>query len=126
MCIVAGGNQVVVVSTLLVEGAKLNQSVAHHIGIGSQPCLHLLHGIGGHLVPVFLMTIHHFQLAAILTGHGGSHFQIFLARAVPLLFLLGTYLDIEAVRLQSKSCKLVHYHTAIHATRQEHSDAFIL
>ena len=53
------GNEVVVVTHLLVEGTKLNEPIAHHIGIGGETCLHLLHRVASHLVPVFLMAVYY-------------------------------------------------------------------
>ena len=72
------GNEIVVMATFLIEGTELNQSVAHHIGIRRQTRTHLLHRIGRHLIPVFLMTVDDFQLTAILMRHRRRHLQILL------------------------------------------------
>ena len=92
------GDEVVVVTHLLIEGTKLNQAVAHHVRIRRKTSLHLLHRITGYLVPIFMMTVNHLQLAPILSSHSRSHLQVLLRRAVPLLFLLRTNLDVEAIR----------------------------
>src|SRR3712207_3428826 len=68
--IMARGYQVVVVSPLLMEGTKLDKSVAHNVGIGRETGLHLLHGLTGHLVPILLMAIHHLQTTAETGCHG--------------------------------------------------------
>ena len=99
--IMAGGNQVVGMSTLLVESPKLNHSVAHHIGIGCETCLHLFHCIASHLLPVCLMTVYHLESTIESGSNGGGHFQVFLRRTVPFLVFLGANLDVEAVGLKS-------------------------
>ena len=58
--IVARGNKVVVVTPFLVEGPELNQTIAHHIRIGRQTSTHLVHRVGRHLMPIFLMTVDDF------------------------------------------------------------------
>ena len=93
------GDQVIVMTPLLVEGPELDQSVAHHIRIGCKAFAYLIYSIGRHLVPILLMTVDHFKLAPILMCHGRCHLYILLAGAVPLLILIGTDMDIEAIGL---------------------------
>ena len=95
----SGGNQVVLMSALLVEGSELNESVAHHVGVGCQSRANLIHRVFRHLIPVFLMAVHNLQLATIFMADGCGHLQVLLARAVPLLFFLRTNLDVETVGL---------------------------
>ena len=73
----ARGNKVVVVATLLVEGAKLDEAVAHHVRIGCQSCAYLIHSIFSDLIPVFLMAVNDLQLAAILVTDSRCHLQVF-------------------------------------------------
>lgn len=72
------GDEVVVVTHLLIEGAKLNQAVAHHVRIRRKTSLHLLHRITGYLVPIFMMAVNHLQFAPILSSHSRSHLQVLL------------------------------------------------
>ena len=88
-------------ASFLVEGAKLDEAVAHDVRIGRQSRAYLIHRVLRHLVPIFMMAVDDLQLAAILVADGSSHLQVLLAGAVPLLFLLRTNLDIEAVRMQA-------------------------
>ena len=122
----AGCDEIIVMPHLLIERTELDESVAHHIRIWSESRLHLVHGIAGHLVPVFLMTVNNFQLTAILSSHGSSHLQVFLRGTVPFLLLFRTNLDIEAVRMQAQSGKLPDHHRTIHATRKQHSHPLVL
>jgi hypothetical protein len=69
------------------------------------------------------MTIDDFEVAAILMGYGSRHLEILLGRAVPLLIILRTDLDIETIRVEAEFGKLVHHDTAINASRKEDSDA---
>jgi hypothetical protein len=111
---VACGNEVVVVAALLVEGAKLDEAVAHDIRVGCQSCAYLIHGVLRHLVPIFAVAVDDFELAAILMADGCRHLQVFLRGTVPLLFLFRAYLDIETVGLQSLADQLVKYHAGVY------------
>ena len=57
--VVACGYQVVFVTCFLVEGTELDEPVAHHVGVGREARLHLLHGVARHLVPVFFVAVDH-------------------------------------------------------------------
>ena len=120
------GDEVIVVTHLLIEGTKLNQAVAHYIRIRRKTSLHLLHRITGYLVPIFMMAVNHLQLAPILSSHSRSHLQVLLRRAVPLLFLLRTNLDVEAIRMQAQLGKLPNHNRTVDATRKEHGNSLIL
>ena len=119
--IMPSGNQVILMAALLVEGPELDEPVAHHVRVRCQSSPHLLHGVGGHLVPVFAVTIHHLQPAAVLMRHAGSHLHVFLHRAVgtrevPLLKSVRSspYLDVETVRFLPQLTQLVQCHSGIH------------
>ena len=124
--IVSCSDEVIVMATLFIEGAELNQTVTHHIWIGCQAGTYLFHRVGRHLIPVFFVTVDDLQLAAVLMRHRRCHLQILLRRAVPLFFLLRSYLDIEAVRMESEFCELIHHHTAVDTARQQHRNPLIL
>ena len=80
----ARGYKIVVVAPLLVEGAKLYQPVAHHVGVGRQPGAHLIHGVARHLVPVFAVAVNHLEPAPVTGRHGSGHLQVFFRRTIPL------------------------------------------
>ena len=120
------GNEVVVVATLLVEGAKLDETVAHDVGVGRQACAHLVHGVFRHLVPVLTVAVDHLQLAAILGSNGCRHLQVFLGGAVPLLLFLRPNLNIETVGVQSLSRQFVDHDGTVDTTRQQHGYALVL
>ena len=89
-----------------IKAMEFDKLVAHHVRIRRKTSLHLLHRITGYLVPIFMMAVNHLQLAPILSSHSRSHLQVLLRRAVPLLFLLRTNLDVEAIRMQAQLGKL--------------------
>ena len=120
------GDQVIVMSSLLMKGTKLNQTVAHHVRVRGVASLYLVHRIFRHLIPILLMTINHLQLATIAMRHSSRHLQVLFRRAIPLLLFLWTNLDVEAIWMQSEACKLVHHDAAIYTTRQQHGYALIL
>ena len=103
-------------SALLVEGTKLNQSVAHHVGVGCKSSLNLLHCVARYLVPILVMAVDHLKLAAEAVSHGGSHLEVFLACTVPFFLLFGTNLYIEAVGVQSTLCQLVYHNRTVNST----------
>ena len=57
--IMSCSDEVVVMTTLTVEGTELNHPVAHHIGIGCATFTHSIHRIARHLVPIVAMAVHH-------------------------------------------------------------------
>ena len=111
-----GSDKVVVVSALLVEGTKLNQSVAHHVGVGCKSSLNLLHCVARYLVPILVMAVDNLKLASEAVSHGGSHLEVFLACTVPFFLLFGTNLYIEAVGVQSTLCQLVYHNRTVNST----------
>ena len=116
--IMASGDEVVVVTTLLVECPKLDKTIAHDIGIRRESSLHLLHGISGDIIPILAVAIHHLQPASIAMGNGCSHLEVFLGRAVPLFLLLGTNLDIETVGMKSLARQFIDYNGTVNTSRQ--------
>ena len=122
----AGGNQVVVVPHLLVEGAKLDEPVAHHVGVGRIARLDFLHGVSRHLVPVFAVAVYHLQAASEPSGHSRGHLQVFLRGAVPFLLFLWPYLDVEAVGLEPHAGQLVYHHRTVDAAREQHGYPLVL
>ena len=114
--VVAGGDEIVVVTALLMEGSELDEAVAHDVRIRRISRPYLFHRIARHLIPVFLVAIYHFQLTVILVTDSGCHFQVFLGGTVPFLFFLGTDLDVEAVGLQSLAHQFVEHHGRIYTS----------
>ena len=108
--IVTCSDEVIIVSHLSIKRTELDESVAHHIRVRRISSLHLLHCISGNLIPVFLMTIHHFEFTTISASHGSSHLQVLLRRAVPLFLFFRTDLDIETVGMQTLLGKFPYHH----------------
>ena len=110
---------------LLVEGPELNQSVAHHVGVGGQSRAYLIHGVACHLIPILAVAVDHLQAAAVLGCHGSSHLEVLLARAVPFGLFLGTDFDVETIGMQSEACKLIDDHRTVYAAREQHRNALV-
>ena len=72
------------------------------------------------------MAVHHLKFAAEASRHGGSHLEVFLRSAVPLLLLLRTYLYIEAVGVKPTLRQFVHHNRTVHATREQHGNPLIV
>ena len=123
--VVACRDEVVVVPHLLVERTELYHPVAHHVGVGRIACAHLVHGVACHAVPIFPVAVHHLQPAAVARGYGSSHLEVFLARAVPFLLFLRSYLDVETVGMQTLARQFVQHHRTVHAAREQHGDALV-
>ena len=114
--IVAGGNEVVVMSAFFIKRPELDESVAHDIGVGGKTCPHLLHRVARNLIPVFAMTVDDLEVAPIFMGHSCRHLEILFRGAVPRFLFLRTYLDIKTIRVEAESGKLIDHHTAIDAS----------
>ena len=123
--IVACGDEVIVVSHLLVEGTELDESVAHHVGVRGETSLNLFHCVACHLAPVFLMTVHYLQTAVKAGGHGSSHLQVFLGVAVPLFLFLGSDFDVETVGVQTHPGEFVDDDRTVYSPGEQHGDALI-
>ena len=57
---------------------------------------------------------------------GGGHLQVFLAGAVPFLLLLGAYLDVETVGVQTLSHQFVEHYAGIDAAAEQHGYTLVL
>ena len=125
LCIVAGGDEVVGVAALFMEGAELDKAVAHDVRVWRIAGPHLFHGVARHLVPVFAVAIDHLQPAAVTPRHDGGHLDVLLGGAVPLFFLLGSYLDIEAVRRKAHPGQLAHDDGAINTAREKDGNTLV-
>ena len=110
-------DEVVFVSALLMKCAKLNQSVAHHVGIGCKSRLHLVHRVACNLLPILLMAVNHLQFAPETFGYSSRHLQVFFGCTIPFFRFFGANLDVKAVGVQSKLVKLVHHHRTIYPSR---------
>ena len=115
----ARGYEVVVAAALFVECAELDQTVAHHVGIGRKTCPHLVHRVFGDLLPIFFMAVDYFEAAAIAARHGGGHFEVFLRCAVPLLGFFRTNLNVKAIGRKTLLHKLVKHDRTIHAAGEQ-------
>ena len=114
--IVAGGNEVVVMSAFFIKRTELDESVAHDIGVGGKACPHLLHRVARNLIPVFAMAVDDLEVAPIFMGHSCRHLEILFRGAVPRFLFLRTNLDIKTIRVEAESGKLIDHHTAIDAS----------
>ena len=114
------GNEVVVVATLLVEGAELDEAIAHHVGVGRQSRAYLIHSVLRHLVPVLAVTVDDLKPAAVLRRYSCGHLQVLLTGTVPLFPFLWSYIDIEAVRMQTLTHQFVDHYRRVDTTRQQH------
>ena len=100
-------------ASLFVEGTELDEAVAHDVRIGGQSRAYLIHSILRHLIPILTMAVDDLQLAAVLMADSCRHLQILLRRAVPLLFLFWTNLDIETVGLQTLTNQFVEHDAGV-------------
>ena len=123
--IVARGYEVVVATALFVECAKLDQAVAHHVGIGRKAGPHLVHRVFGDLLPIFLVAVDYFEAAAVAARHGGGHFEVLLRRAVPLLGFFRTNLNVKAIGLKPLLHKLIKHDRAVNAAGEQNRNISI-
>ena len=111
-------DEVVFMSAFLMKCAKLNQSVAHYVGIGRKSRLHFVHCVACNLFPILLMAVNHLQITPETFGHSRSHLQVFFGCAIPFLRFFGANFDVKAIGVQSKLVKLVHHHRTVYPSRE--------
>ena len=100
--VVSGGDAVVVVAALVVEGTELDEAVAHHVGVGGEAFAHRLDGVAHHVVPILLVQVDLFEAAAIFLGYIGCYFDVLFCRTVDeAFFVFHTDTDIEDVGRQA-------------------------
>ena len=112
---------IVVVSHLLLERAKLDESVAHHVGIGRQSFLDALDSIAHDLFPILFLKVSHLELQPILSSRSLRQLDVLLCRTRRIL-PVHTYFNIMQVGLQSSLAKQMHHDCAIHAARDENGN----
>ena len=93
-------NEVVTVPHLIIKGAELNKSVAHHIGIRRESGANFIHSVTGYLAPILLMAVYDLQTAAVSCRYNGGHLKVFFRRTVPLFLFFGPYFDVKAIGKQ--------------------------
>ena len=100
--VMTGGNAVELIAALLLEAAKFDELIAHHIRIGRQSLAHSLHRVAYYSLPVFLVEVDDLERAAVTTGNERSQFYILLGGTVNVAVLIfHTDADIEDGRLMS-------------------------
>ncbi len=79
--IMPGCYKVVVVPHQFVECPELDETVAHHIGVGRKPFLHALYGVAHHALPIFLLQVGDGEREPILPCGGLREFYVLLGCA---------------------------------------------
>jgi hypothetical protein len=111
------GDAIEVFAPTLLEGTKLNEFVAHDVGVGSETFAHRLDGIGNHIIPVLLVKIDLFKSATILASNIGGDFNILLGRSVDIaLFVFHADADIEDGGVVALLFKQVHDNGTVDAS----------
>jgi len=113
---VARRDAVVGVAHALLETAKLDEPVAHHVGVRRQPALQAIHNVAHHLVPILLLQVEHLNFAAIFARHGRRHLPIFLGRAAPFVFVARTNFYVEQIGRNASLAQQSHGHCAVDTT----------
>ena len=91
----SGCSEIILIADSLLEHAKLDEFVAHHIRIRRKTTHNLLFGIAYNVFPILLVKIHDIKLQAIfLSDHCRDH-DIVVHRAIGQAIASATNLDIE-------------------------------
>ena len=89
------GDEVKVLSPLLLEASELDELITHHIGIGRQASTYRIDGVLDDILPVLLVEGDYLKWAVIATSEMAYDLQIILPRAVGKAFFFHPDLDIE-------------------------------
>ena len=122
--IVAGGNVVVGIASLLLKGAKLDEAVAHYIGVGREAALDTLHHIGCDAVVVFLLQVDNVELQSVAFGSECGEFDVLLGSA-GCAFALHANLYVKKVGLDALLTQQVAGHGAVNAARNQKCVFFV-
>ena len=114
-----GADAVVGVSHFLFKSAKLDEAVAHHVGVGSKPLLHMLHRITHHALPILLLQIDGLKGETVASGNGLAEFEVFFGSAREFIIVVHTDFDVEEVWAQSALHQQVGGHGAVHAAGEK-------
>lgn len=112
--IVARGDIVIGMAGLFVEGSELDETIAHHVGIGGETSTYAVDDVGRHAVVVFLLEVDDFKMETITACGGRGEFNIFFGGAGST-FALHADLDIEKVWADALLTKEMTGHGAVYA-----------
>lgn len=116
--IMASGDGVKVLAPTLLESAKLDEFVAHDVGVRREATADGINGVGDDIVPIFFMEIDFFEMAAVFASDVGCDFNVFLGGAVnESVFLLHTDANVEDGGIETLFFKEVNDDGTVDATR---------
>ena len=78
--VMACGYVIVTVPYPLLKRAELDETVAHHVGIGRKTFLYSLDSIANDLLPVFLLKVGHLEFQPVLSGCCLREFYVLFCR----------------------------------------------
>ena len=81
LCIVARSDVVIVMTRFFFESAKLDESVAHDIGVGREATLYAFDYISCYAVVILLLKVDDVEVKSILLGRKSRKFDVFFGRA---------------------------------------------
>ena len=118
--IMACGNAVVSMPHLFLESSKLYQFVAHHIRIGGQALLHMLHRVRNYPVPILFLQVDDLKFQAIASGCRLREFDILLGSTSQII---GIHTDFNIIQIRAKALfvKQMQSHSAVNASRKQKS-----
>lgn len=99
--VVAGADAVVLMSDFLFERSKLDEAVAHHVGVGRESAAHVLHRVADDAIPVFFLQIYGLERQTVAVCHGLTDFEIFLCGAGEVFVAVHADFDVEKIGAQT-------------------------
>ena len=120
--VVSRGDFVVAVSDLLLEGAELDEPVAHHVGVGSQSGFHALHGVAHHALPVLLLQVDDLKGQPVASRGGPAELHILFGGAARVFLALHADLDVVEVGSVALLGEQVQGDGGIYAAGEQQSD----
>ena len=118
-CIMTGTDAVVGMTHLLLKRTKLDEAVAHHVGVGSKSLLHMPHRIAHHALPILLLKVNGLERQPVASGDGLAEFEVFFGSAREFVIVVHTDFDVEEVGAQSALHQQVGGHGAVYAAGEK-------
>ena len=120
--IVPRGGDIKLVSPTLLEEAKFDDEVAHHIGVGGTSFLDCLQGIIHDVLPILLVEWDHLERQVVTRGDELTHLDILLVGAVARV-VVASDADIEEVHIVSLLDQSMNSDSRVNASRNQCSDS---
>ena len=103
-----------ILAPFILEAAKLDILIAHHVGVGCQSAFDRIDRVAYHSVPILIVQGDNLHPATIFAGNIGRDLNILLGRTIDVAILIfHAYTDIENRRVITRLLQLMNHDGAV-------------